>query len=54
MLSEFGQYLPVTDHALIKKILSHLGMPTEAPAPMPAQVAGWLPGVESPADWITE
>jgi hypothetical protein len=28
--------------------------PTDAPAPMPAQVAGWRPGVDTPADWITE
>ena len=51
-------------HAVIKKILGtsagslrragHLGLPTDAPTPMPAQGAGWLPGVETPADWITE
>ena len=28
-------------------------VPTEAPAPRPAQVAGWLPGIETPAEWIT-
>jgi hypothetical protein len=40
---------------VIHKILSHLELPTEAPAPMPARVAGWLPGVvEPPADWIAE
>jgi hypothetical protein len=44
----------INDHAVIKKILGHLGLPTEAPTRMPAQVAGWLPGVETPADWITE
>jgi hypothetical protein len=45
----------ITDHAVIKKILGHLGLPTDAPTPMPAQVGGWLlPGVETPADWIAE
>jgi hypothetical protein len=39
---------------VIDKILSHLGLPTEAPRPAPAKVAGWLPGVEPAADWITE
>jgi len=40
---------------VIQKILDHLGLPTEAPAPTPAKVAGWLPGVvESPTGWITE
>jgi hypothetical protein len=43
----------ITDHAVITKILDHLGLPTEAPAPRPAQVPGWLPGIETPADWIT-
>ena len=54
----------ITDHAVIKKILGtsagglrsagHLGLPTEAPTPVPAKVAGWLPGVEPPTDWMTE
>jgi hypothetical protein len=45
-------------HAVITKILDtsagslwsagHLGLPTEAPAPRPAQVPGWLPGIETP------
>jgi hypothetical protein len=43
----------ITDHAVIKRILTHLGLPTDAPALRPAQVAGWLPGVETPTDWIT-
>jgi uncharacterized protein YbaR (Trm112 family) len=30
----------INDHAVIKKVLGHLGLPTEAPTPMPAQVAG--------------
>ena len=40
--------------SVIDKILTHLGLPPEAPAPMPAKVAGWLPGVEPAADRITE
>jgi transposase-like protein len=44
----------ITDSSVIDKILTHLGLPTEAPAPMPAKLAGWLPGVEPAADWITE
>ena len=44
----------ITDHAVIKKILRHLGLPTEAPTPVPAQAAGWLPGLETSADWVTE
>jgi hypothetical protein len=39
--------------SVIEKILSHLGLPTAAPLPMPAKVAGW-PGVVPAADWITE
>jgi hypothetical protein len=44
----------INDQAVIEKILGHLGLPTEAPAPLPAKVGGWLPGVETPADRITE
>jgi hypothetical protein len=45
----------ITDPAVMRKILDHLDLPTEAPTPTPAQVTGWLPGVvEPPADWITE
>jgi hypothetical protein len=40
--------------SVIEKILRHLGLPTEAPRPVPAKVVGWLPGVEPAADWITE
>jgi uncharacterized protein YbaR (Trm112 family) len=40
--------------SVIDKILTHLGLPTESPTPMPARVAGWLPGVEPAAAWITE
>ena len=43
----------ITDSSVIEKILRHLGLPTETVLPMPAKVAGWLPGVE-PADWITQ
>jgi uncharacterized protein YbaR (Trm112 family) len=44
----------ITDPAVIHKILHHLDLPTEAPTPTPAQVTGWLPGVEPPAGWINE
>ena len=44
----------INDSSVIDKILSHLGLPTEAPRPAPAKVAGWLPGFEPAADWITE
>ena len=44
----------ITDHVVIKRILGHLGLPTDAPTPSPAQVGGWLTGVETPADWIAE
>src|ERR1043166_8876834 len=36
----------INDSSVIDKILGHLGLPTEAPTPMPAKAAGWLPGVE--------
>ncbi len=45
---------PITDPAMIDKILRHLDLPTEAQTPMPAKVAGWLPGIETPTDWITQ
>ncbi len=41
----------INDPAVIKKILGHVGLPTEAPTPIPAQLAG--SGIEIPADWIT-
>jgi hypothetical protein len=44
----------ITDSSVIEKILHHLGLPTETARPMPAKFAGWLPGVEPAADWITE
>ncbi len=44
----------IEEPAVIKKILGHLGLSTEVPAPLPPKRSGWLPGVESPSDWITE
>jgi len=44
----------ITDSSVIDKIRTHLRLPTEAPASMPAKLAGWLPGVEPAADWIAE
>jgi hypothetical protein len=34
----------ITDSRVIDKILTHLGLPTASPTPMPARVVGWLPG----------
>ena len=44
----------IEDRALIEKILGHLDLPVDARRAAPARVAGWLPGVDAPADWITE
>jgi hypothetical protein len=44
----------ITDSSVIEKILRHLDLPTETPRPMPAKIAGWLPGLEPAADWITQ
>jgi len=40
--------------SVIDKILTHLGLPTEPPAPMPVRLGEWLPGIETPPDWITQ
>jgi hypothetical protein len=44
----------ITDAAVIDKILTHLGLPTEPPAPTPAKLIDWLPGIEIPPDAITQ
>jgi hypothetical protein len=44
----------IEDRAVIEKILGHLDLPVDAPTAAPARAAGWLPGVDAPADWITE
>jgi hypothetical protein len=44
----------ITDPAVIDKILTHLGLPTEPPAPLPAKLREWLPGIETAPDWITQ
>jgi hypothetical protein len=42
----------IEDRAVIEKILGHLELPVDAPTA--ARVAGWLPGVDAPADWVTQ
>jgi hypothetical protein len=37
-----------------EKILGHLGLPVDVPQPAPARSLAFLPGVETPSDWITE
>jgi hypothetical protein len=32
----------IDDHAVIEKILRHLGLPVEPPAPVPARTPAWL------------
>jgi len=44
----------ITDSSVIDKILTHLGLPAEPPTPMPAKLSEWLPGIETPSDWITQ
>ena len=44
----------IEDGALIEKILRHLELPIDPPAPTPARTSGWLPGFDRIADWITE
>ena len=44
----------IEDRAVIEKILRHLDLPIDPPAPTPARVSGCLPGFEPSADWGTE
>jgi hypothetical protein len=44
----------ITDSSVIDKILTHLGLPAQPPPPMPAKLSEWLPGIETPTDWITQ
>ncbi|MBI3782975.1 MAG: transposase [Deltaproteobacteria bacterium] len=41
----------IETRAIVEKILRHLGLPVEAPAPAPARGAGWLRGVDAPQHW---
>ena len=36
----------IEKRAVVEKILSHLGLPLEAPAAAPARTEAWLPGFE--------
>jgi hypothetical protein len=38
------------DHAVVEKILTHLGLPAAPPCPSPARTPAWLPGVRRAAD----
>jgi len=40
--------------AVIEKILRHLQLPIDPPAPAPARRAAWLPGFEPTAEWIPD
>jgi hypothetical protein len=44
----------IEGRAVIEKILGHLDLPVDAPTAALARVAEWLPGVDAPADWVTE
>jgi len=44
----------IEDRTLIDKILRHLELPIDPPAPTPVRASGWLPGFDRTADWITE
>ena len=44
----------IEDRAVVEKILRHLDLPIDPPAPTPARVSGWLAGFEPPAGWVTE
>lgn len=44
----------ITDSSVIDKILTHLGLPSEPPTPTPAKLSEWLPGIETPPDWVTQ
>jgi hypothetical protein len=42
----------IEDGAVIEKILRHLELPIDPPAPAPARAAAWLPGFETATNWI--
>jgi hypothetical protein len=44
----------IEQRSLIEEILGHLGLPVDVPQPTPARSPTFLPGVETPSDWITE
>lgn len=44
----------IEDRAVIEKILRHLGLPVDAPAPEPPRRTSWLPGFEPTAEWIPD
>ena len=40
----------IEDRAVIKQILTHLGLPVDLPQPAAARTPAWLPGVRGAAD----
>jgi uncharacterized protein YbaR (Trm112 family) len=42
----------IEDRAVIAKILRHLGLPVDPPAPAPARHGEWLPGFQPGADRV--
>ena len=44
----------IEDRAVIEKILRHLELPIDPPAPAPARQPAWLPGFEPTAEWIPD
>ena len=44
----------IEDRAVIEKILRHLGLPIDPPAPAAGTAADWLPGFEPAADWLPD
>jgi hypothetical protein len=41
----------IEEAAVIDRMLRHLGLPTETPAPRPARAAPWLASVPDAAGW---
>jgi len=44
----------IEDRAVIEKILRHLELPIDPPAPAPSGAPEWLPGFETATDWIRD
>lgn len=42
----------IEDRPVIEKILRHLGLPIDPPAPAPARQAEWLAGFQPAAEWL--
>jgi len=54
-IADFGYFgSPIEDQAVIEKILRHLELPIEPPAPAPPRQAEWLPGFDPAGDSIRD